>query len=105
MQNIKKKNLEDMKISTLAEYVSRRSRWLDILDVLYSSDVPLTIHEIDRRMERNLKIKIDRRLIKYVLSRCREMGIVDSLKIEGLRGVRWYITDIGKKVYEKILEK
>jgi hypothetical protein len=31
------------------------------------------------------------------------MGIVASLKVEGLRGIRWYLTDVGRKVYEKIM--
>jgi DNA-binding transcriptional ArsR family regulator len=111
MGNMRRKDLEDMKILALASYISRRSRWLDVLDVLYKSEIPLTINEIDVRIENLIRRgiilgdKIDRRSIRYVLRRCREMGIVASLEIKGLRGVRWYLTDIGRKVYEKIMGK
>ena len=112
MSNKRRKDLDDMEVSVLVEYISNRpGYWIDVLDVLYRAKVPLTIHEIDKRIENLIRKgiilgdKTDRRTIRYVLKRCQEMGIVASLKVEGLRGVRWYLTDIGRKVYEKIMGK
>jgi len=107
---MRKKDLDDLKISILVRYISKRpGYWIDVLDVLYRTETPLTMHEIDKRIEDLIRkgiilgYKIDGRSIYYILKRCQEMGIVASLKVEGLRGIRWYLTDVGRKVYEKIM--
>jgi hypothetical protein len=108
---------EELEIAVIADYIDDRPVWIGILDVLYNSKVPLTLDRIKKRLEGKEPCEGEGRIlyeegvtyskshIQRVLERLASMKVIASIKVDGFRGKRWYITDRGKKVYERVLKE
>ena len=108
---------EELEIATIVDHIKDRPLWISILDVLYNSEVPLTLDRIKKRLEGKEPCEGERKIlyvegvsfsrshILYVIERLTSMKVIASIKVDGFRGKRWYITDRGKKVYERVIKE
>jgi DNA-binding MarR family transcriptional regulator len=100
----------NVEINTIIEYLSRRSLlWYIILEMLYDHcNKALAVYEMEKKyIEKYGKappVVIHTARAKYILEKLESMGLVRRIKIKGLRGLRWYITDKGIKVFERLQE-
>jgi len=108
---------EELEIVTIVDHLKDRPIWVSILDVLYNSEVPLTVDRIKKRLEGKEPCEGERKMlyeegvtfsrsyIIYIVERLASMKVIASIKVDGFRGKRWYITDRGKKVYERVIKE
>jgi DNA gyrase/topoisomerase IV subunit A len=95
---------EEVEINTIVKKLSDKGIWAFVLEALYNDkDCALTAWDIFKyiREHKGLNPYISR--INDILNKMKEMGLVASMEIKGLRGRRWYLTEKGLNVCKMLL--
>ena len=91
---------EDDLINLLIHEIKKRNSklWIIVLKCLYDEKTPLSVCDVRKICKDKYNIKVWDNRIREILKKYEKVGIVISIELDGLKGKRWMLTELGKKL-------